>query len=32
MILVMDNLNKHTPVSLYNTFPPDKAKGLSQKA
>ena len=28
VILVMDNLNTHTPASLYETFPPDKAKGL----
>ena len=26
--LVMDNLNTHTPGSLYKTFPPDKAKAL----
>jgi len=26
--LVMDNLNTHEPGSLYETFPPDKAKGL----
>ena len=26
--LVMDNLNTHTPGSLYETFPPDKAKAL----
>jgi hypothetical protein len=28
VILVMDNLNTHTPASLYDTFPPEKAKGL----
>jgi hypothetical protein len=28
VILVMDNLNTHTPASLYEAFPPDKAKGL----
>jgi hypothetical protein len=28
VILVMDNLNTHTPTSLYETFPPAKAKGL----
>jgi DDE superfamily endonuclease len=28
VILVMDNLNTHTPASLYDTFPPAKAKGL----
>lgn len=26
--LVMDNLNTHTPGSLYEVFPPDKAKAL----
>lgn len=26
--LVMDNLNTHAPGSLYETFPPDKAKAL----
>jgi hypothetical protein len=26
--LVMDNLNTHTPASLYETFSPDKAKAL----
>ena len=26
--LVMDNLNTHTPGSLYNTFPPEAAKAL----
>lgn len=28
MTLVMDNLNTHTPGSLYETFKPDKAKAL----
>lgn len=28
IILVMDNLNTHTPGSLYETFPPSKAKSL----
>ena len=28
IVLVMDNLNTHTPTSLYETFPPAKAKGL----
>lgn len=28
VILVLDNLNTHTPTSLYETFPPAKAKGL----
>ena len=26
--LVMDNLNTHNPGSLYESFPPDKAKAL----
>lgn len=26
--LVMDNLNTHAPGSLYETFPPDKAKAI----
>jgi hypothetical protein len=29
--LVMDNLNTHSPGSLYETFPPDVAKALWQK-
>lgn len=29
--LVMDNLNTHTPGSLYETFPPDKAKALRDR-
>jgi len=29
--LVMDNLNTHVPGSLYETFPPDKAKALWDK-
>jgi hypothetical protein len=28
IILVMDNLNTHTPGSLYETYPPEKAKAL----
>ena len=28
VILVMNNLYTHTPASLYEAFPPDKAKGL----
>ena len=28
IILIMDNLNTHTPGSLYETFSPDKAKEL----
>ena len=26
--LVMDNLNTHGPIALYETFPPEKAKAL----
>jgi hypothetical protein len=26
--LIMDNLNTHVPGSLYETFPPPKAKAL----
>lgn len=28
IVLVMDNLNTHTPASLYETFPPQEAKRL----
>ncbi len=28
VVLVMNNLNIHTPASLYEAFPPDQAKGL----
>ncbi len=28
VVLVMDNLNTHTGASLYETFPPDEARGL----
>ena len=31
IILVADNLNTHTPVSFYETFPPDTAFALAQK-
>lgn len=31
IILVMDNLNTHSPSSLYETFPPDKAKRLADR-
>lgn len=31
IILVMDNLNTHTLGSLYETFPPEEAKRLSDK-
>ncbi len=31
IVLVMDNLNTHTGASLYETFPPDKARRLLDK-
>ncbi len=31
MVLVMDNLNTHTPGSLYETFPPEEARRLAEK-
>lgn len=31
IVLVMDNLNTHTPAALYDTFPPDEAKRLADK-
>ncbi len=31
LVLVMDNLNTHTPASLYEAFPPAEAKRLSAK-
>lgn len=31
IILVMDNLNTHTPASLYEAFPPVEAKRLADK-
>ncbi len=31
IVLVMDNLNTHTPASLYEVFPPAKAKQLADK-
>jgi hypothetical protein len=31
IVLVMDNLNTHTPGSLYEAFPPDEAKRLADK-
>jgi hypothetical protein len=31
IVLVLDNLNTHTPASLYATFPPDEAKRLTDK-
>jgi len=31
IILVMDNLNTHTPASLYEAFEPDKAKRIANR-
>jgi hypothetical protein len=31
IVLVMDNLNTHTPVSLYETFDPEEARRLANK-
>jgi hypothetical protein len=31
IVLVMDNLNTHTPASLYQAFPPAEARRLAQK-
>jgi hypothetical protein len=31
IVLVLDNLNTHTPASLYEAFPPAKAKRLADK-
>lgn len=31
IVLVMDNLNTHTPASLYETFEPKEARRLAQK-
>jgi hypothetical protein len=31
IVLVMDNLNTHTPASLYEAFPPDQAKHLADR-
>jgi hypothetical protein len=31
IVLVMDNLNTHTPASLYTAFPPAEAKRLADK-
>ena len=30
-VLVMDNLNTHTPASLYEAFPPEEAKRIADK-
>lgn len=31
IVLVMDNLNTHTPASLYEAFPPDEAKRIADR-
>jgi hypothetical protein len=31
IILVMDQLNTHTPASLYEAFPPEEARRLAEK-
>ena len=31
IVLVLDNLNTHTPASLYEAFPPQEAKRLADK-
>ncbi len=31
IVLVQDNLNTHTPASLYEAFPPEEAKRLADK-
>jgi DDE superfamily endonuclease len=31
IVLVVDNLNTHTPAALYETFPPDQARRLAEK-
>ncbi len=31
IVLVMDNLNTHTPASLYDAFPPDEAKRIADR-
>jgi hypothetical protein len=31
VVLVMDNLNTHTPASLYGVFPPEEARRLTQR-
>lgn len=31
VVLVMDNLNTHTPASLYDAFPPEEARRLTEK-
>ena len=31
IVLVMDNLNTHSPASLYETFPPEEARRIAEK-
>ena len=31
IVLVMDQLNTHTPASLYEAFPPEEARRLAEK-
>ena len=31
IVLVMDNLNTHTPASRYDAFPPDEAKRIADR-
>ena len=31
IVLVMDNLNTHTPASLYEAFPPNEAKRIAER-
>lgn len=31
LVLVMDNLNTHTPAALYETFPPEEARSLAER-
>jgi hypothetical protein len=31
IVLVLDNLNTHSPASLYEAFPPEEAKRLADK-
>jgi hypothetical protein len=31
IVLVLDNLNTHTPAALYEAFPPAEAKRLGDK-
>ena len=31
LVLVLDNLNTHTPAALYEVFPPEEARGLAER-